>query len=114
MEAEIRASRRQVFVVERFRAERDRRFPKGPYKLSDATREFMLEMQMYSCAICERPFKGKVRACTDHCHSSGKVRAFLCSNCNTGLGMYKDRPELLRRAADYLETHRAFHENDRS
>ena len=105
---ELASGRYKAFVVDRMREERDRNRPKGPYGLSVAVREFMLEMQTHRCAICEKPFKGKVRPCTDHCHNSGKVRAFLCSNCNTGLGMYKDRPELLRRAAEYLETHAAF------
>jgi len=141
-EAEIASSRYRHFVVDKMRAkakekrdkEREeklarreelreemrekRRYralhtPKGRYQLSAAVREFMLEMQTHRCAICEKPFKGKIRPCVDHCHTSGKVRAFLCSNCNTGLGMYKDQPELLRRAAKYLETHRALHEKGR-
>lgn len=36
----------------------------------------------------------------DHCHSSGKVRGILCSHCNAGLGLLRDRPDL---AVAYLE-----------
>ncbi len=43
----------------------------------------------------------------DHCHTTGKVRGMLCSDCNTGLGKFKDGPALLRRAAEYLERARA-------
>jgi hypothetical protein len=43
----------------------------------------------------------------DHCHSTGKFRGFLCPNCNSALGLFKDKPELLIRAADYLNTFRA-------
>lgn len=42
----------------------------------------------------------------DHCHVSGKVRKLLCHNCNRALGLMKDNPEILRKAADYIEVHK--------
>lgn len=54
------------------------------------------------CAIC----RGKgPRMALDHCHTSGKVRDALCTNCNAGLGQFKDDPARLRAAAKYLERH---------
>ena len=50
------------------------------------------------CAICYGPAE-----VIDHCHTSGKVRGVLCNGCNTTLGKMHDSPELLRRAAEYLE-----------
>ena len=38
----------------------------------------------------------------DHCHESGEIRGLLCSNCNKTLGMFKNDPELLQNAIDYL------------
>ncbi len=38
----------------------------------------------------------------DHCHDTGKVRGLICSNCNTGLGKFKDSPELIEKAFAYL------------
>lgn len=53
------------------------------------------------CAVC-----GTTRGTgpvVDHCHTTGKVRGILCSPCNVALGQMEDSPELLRRAAVYLE-----------
>lgn len=41
----------------------------------------------------------------DHCHRTGKLRGFLCSECNRCLGCAKDNPEVLRKMADYIEHH---------
>lgn len=35
-----------------------------------------------------------------------KIRLFLCTNCNTGIGLIGDSPERLRHFADCIETHR--------
>ena len=59
----------------------------------------MVVAQRGVCAICLVPGPEHV----DHDHKTGRVRAILCFNCNGGLGQFKDRPELLRRGADYLE-----------
>lgn len=66
-----------------------------------------------SCAICktaiQKPLgRGNEQydAHVDHCHTSGKVRALLCSKCNRGLGLFLDSAESLRAAADYVERFR--------
>ncbi len=51
------------------------------------------------CAIC----KDRVATHVDHEHKRGFVRALLCLTCNSGLGQFRDRPDLLRSAANYLE-----------
>ena len=69
----------------------------------------MYQEQGGLCAICVQPEYRVTRAgvvkklAVDHCHKTGVIRRLLCADCNTGLGLFKDRPELLRRAATYLE-----------
>jgi recombination endonuclease VII len=63
----------------------------------------MLASQGGVCKICKQPPKDGKRLHTDHCHKSGRIRGLLCETCNWGLGHFKDNPELLRKAAEYLE-----------
>lgn len=55
------------------------------------------------CAIC----LGKRREAlsVDHCHKTNQVRGLLCRRCNGRLlTAALDKPDVLRRAADYLES----------
>lgn len=64
----------------------------------------MLKEQNHKCYICgidEVDSRGH-RLCVDHCHFTGKVRHLLCHSCNCGLGHFKDDPDLLEKAAEYL------------
>jgi len=54
------------------------------------------------CAICRRPPR-KRKLAVDHDHRTGAIRGLLCWRCNYGLIWYRDLPESLRAAADYLE-----------
>lgn len=75
---------------------------KHKYGLSAEEYYKMFEDQDNKCAICERSFD-EVQAFVDHDHKTGKVRGLLCTKCNTLLGMANDDPNLLRKAAKYLE-----------
>lgn len=73
--------------------------------------ESMFEFQNSQCAICgkeeTRIRRGKVmRLCVDHDHATGKIRALLCHDCNSGLGKFYDCPDLLTKAAIYLMDHK--------
>lgn len=64
------------------------------------------------CAICEKPEttiqQGNILPlAVDHDHETGGIRALLCQACNRGIGHFKDDPAVLRRAADYIESHAA-------
>ncbi len=57
------------------------------------------------CAICGGPPTGSGRGSYmfDHNHKTGKFRGLLCSQCNTGIGLFRDNPELLMKAIAYLK-----------
>ena len=76
------------------------------------------EVMMYSqngcCAICGRSESEATertkRLCVDHDHDTGKIRSLLCHKCNKALGLFRESPQLLQKAVDYLlkyqeETH---------
>ena len=68
--------------------------------------EEMVESQNGRCAICKTDVNQFDKGfCVDHCHDTGKIRGLLCTSCNMGIGNLKDSAVLLRRAADYLESH---------
>jgi hypothetical protein len=80
------------------------------YGLTEETLRAKIASQGGRCpiclgALCEEGQRSKAPR-VDHCHATGLVRDVLCFKCNIGLGSYDDRPEILRRAADYLERHR--------
>ena len=66
--------------------------------------ESMVAAQGGRCAICGTATLGGGRRYLDidHNHANGKIRGLLCNNCNIGLGCFKDSPDALRRAAEYV------------
>lgn len=78
---------------------------RAEYGINAERYEAMLTQQGGGCAICGVPQGSRrgERLAVDHCHHSGRVRGLLCANCNRGIGLLEDRPERLRRAAEYLD-----------
>lgn len=74
---------------------------KWKYGLNRAAWRALLGAQGGRCGICgTRDPAGKWHV--DHNHATDEVRGILCSRCNTGLGMFRDDPTTLQRAARYL------------
>ena len=78
----------------------------GKFGITVDTYHSMIESQNNCCAICNKhkdDFTGRGNSFhIDHCHESGKVRGLLCSNCNTGLGQFKDNINSMKSAIQYL------------
>lgn len=66
----------------------------------------LLEKQPH-CGICQVVLvlekRGPAHFVVDHDHATGQVRGLLCNNCNRAMGMFKDSPEILRAAIEWLE-----------
>jgi len=73
--------------------------PRGPHGLTlkEATE---IKLKIGSCEICGETAISKLRI--DHDHADESLRGVLCNTCNVGLGMFKDKIELLAKAITYL------------
>jgi rubredoxin len=81
--------------------QRERLFKK--YGITAQQYDELLLSQNGCCAICGTKKNGrKKNFVIDHCHNSQRVRGLLCTQCNAGLGNYKDSPDLLEKAKQYL------------
>jgi hypothetical protein len=112
-----RVTHPEVFAIQRKASYRKNRDTYRRYKLKvnfgitlEQYRE-MFALQDGKCAICRQPEASlmgdkPMELAVDHDHETGEVRALLCGNCNKGLGNFKDSPERLLSAIDYLRSHR--------
>src|SRR5438874_538832 len=58
-------------------------------KMDLASYKQLYALQEGKCLICHTFLPKLV---VDHNHFTGKVRALLCPNCNSGLGFFRDNP----------------------
>lgn len=57
-----------------------------------------------TCRICGEKQLDPYKMHVDHCHTTGKIRGLICGKCNVGIGMFRDNPEALENAAEYLRS----------
>ncbi|GAA3781171.1 endonuclease VII domain-containing protein [Streptomyces phyllanthi] len=69
------------------------------YGITETERDELIASQGSVCCVCLEALPVHV----DHCHKTGRVRGVLCFSCNAALGQFKDRPDVIRRAATYVE-----------
>lgn len=85
------------------RTKRNRAYMLGKkYGMTPKDFQDLLDRQNGGCALCGRVEASLV---VDHCHATGVRRNILCLTCNAGLGSFRDNPDLLRLAADYVDFH---------
>lgn len=78
---------------------------KSVYGITLDEYRLMYSEQEGRCAICGThcPDHGKDGLVVDHCHKKGHVRKLLCTHCNKGIGQFKEDPEILLKAIEYLK-----------
>ncbi|MFH7335351.1 endonuclease VII domain-containing protein [Streptomyces sp. KHY 26] len=74
-------------------------YPKRAYGLTETERDLRIASRGGVCCVCLAAPPAHV----DHSHETGRVRGVLCFSCNAALGQFKDQPEVIRRAAAYVE-----------
>lgn len=82
------------------------------YGISLADYEAMAAAQQNGCAICGRHADvcAHKKLHVDHNHDTGRVRALLCPQCNTLIGLAKESVELLEKVVQYLRVQHALDE----
>lgn len=65
----------------------------------------MYEEQQGLCKICNKTCDKYKVLCIDHDHATGYLRGLLCNHCNLALGHFKDNPDVIKAALDYLITY---------
>lgn len=73
-----------------------------PYAEAVEARLRLFEEQGGLCAICKAPEALDRTLSLDHCHETGEIRGLLCNACNVGLGCFRDSPDKLIAASEYL------------
>jgi len=73
---------------------------KVKYGITPEQFDEMVKAQNGCCKICEKPQDRVLHV--DHCHETGKIRGLLCSTCNTGIGQFKEDPEIMKKAIEYI------------
>lgn len=64
----------------------------------------LYQSQGGKCAICRKELVINARSThVDHDHKTTLVRGILCTQCNSGLGYFKDKTEYLESAIKYLK-----------
>ena len=100
-----RRARRALLTPERNRDAHLRR----RYGLTLVHLEWYFDFVGRACELCHKPLvlwapdgKRANQAVVDHKSGTRRVRGLLCTPCNTGIGLLREDPALLRAAIDYL------------
>jgi Autographiviridae endonuclease VII len=62
----------------------------------------ILEAQDGVCALCDSLPTPGISLHVDHDHGTGEIRGLLCVRCNNALGLFREDPDLLKRAVRYV------------
>jgi hypothetical protein len=94
---------RSFDIAARFvNSQNGRKMKRRELKVTEAQ---MAKLHSGACHICGQTFNEERLCHVDHDHSTGMVRGILCTNCNLGLGAFKDSVVTIQKAILYLQRH---------
>ena len=102
--------KRRMEVGKAYRQRHPERY-KLTVRASNLRRKFSVTIAQYDkmfanqngcCIICKSPLRGNFGV--DHDHETKRVRGIACNWCNSYVLAKRNTPEILRLAADYLES----------
>lgn len=73
-----------------------------PYNCTPEQYLLLEELADNKCQICGEEFKDEKDKHLDHCHKTKNIRGLLCTECNLGLGLFKDDTDTLKKVIGYL------------
>jgi hypothetical protein len=97
--ARLQQTNRNYIRNPRVKELRVKSYLKRTYGLTIEQYNQMFVDQQGLCAICGV----NIKLVVDHCHDTQEVRGLVCSNCNSGLGFFKDNVDVLVSAINYLK-----------
>jgi Recombination endonuclease VII len=75
---------------------------RNKFSLTIEEYDTILESQGGVCALCDAAPTPGISLHVDHDHGTGEIRGLLCVRCNNALGLFREDPDLLKRAARYV------------
>lgn len=83
---------------------------KRRYGITTKQFEEMVKLQNNRCVICgNQPVPDGAyqnsKLHIDHCHKTNKIRGLLCHLCNRGIGLFRERIDIIEKALKYLKNH---------
>lgn len=94
---------KKVRNPEKFKENNTKSLIKIKYELSLELYKKMSDDQNNVCGICKKECSTYTRLSVDHYYVTGHIRGLLCNNCNRVIGLLKDNPNIICKAAIYLE-----------
>ena len=76
---------------------------------SNYRRKIVSKQKPIQCEICGAfgsDFKKGL--CLDHNHKTGKLRGWICTRCNTAIGMVKENTEILLAIIEYIKKYQKY------
>jgi hypothetical protein len=81
---------------------------KRRFQLTLREYERIRRLQGGGCAICDDAPSERIALHVDHDHGTKEIRGLLCVRCNNAIGLFRENPDVMRRAIRYVTSEARF------